>query len=100
VPLRIGGGTRLKICEALAMGKAVVSTTVGAEGLPITPGVHFMQADSEQPFADAVVSLLGNPERRRALAEAGRQLVEEKYSWTQVALAFESACAEAVDHAH
>jgi glycosyltransferase involved in cell wall biosynthesis len=100
VPLRVGGGTRLKIFEALAMGKAVVSTTVGAEGLPITPGVHFMQADDTQPFADAVISLLRDPERRRALGEAGRRLVEEQYSWTQVARAFESACTEAVHHAH
>ena len=99
VPLRIGGGTRLKIFEALAMGKAVVSTSVGAEGLPITSGVHFMQADGAQPFADAVVSLLRDPERRRALGEAGRLLVEKKYSWTQVARAFESACTEAA-HAH
>ena len=58
-----------------------------------------MQADGAQPFADAVVSLLRDPERRRALGEAGRLLVEKKYSWTQVARAFESACTEAA-HAH
>src|SRR6478736_2110447 len=50
VPLRVGGGTRLKIFEALAMGKAVVSTSVGAEGLPMTPGQHFLQADSPEDF--------------------------------------------------
>ena len=56
VPLRVGGGTRLKIFEALAMGKAVVSTSVGAEGLPLTPGEHFLQADSPDDFARAVLA--------------------------------------------
>src|SRR5205823_6594364 len=58
VPLRIGGGTRLKIFEALSMAKAVVSTTVGAEGLPLAPGRHFLQADEPAGFAEAVTSLL------------------------------------------
>ncbi|MBI3491888.1 MAG: glycosyltransferase [Acidobacteria bacterium] len=100
VPLRVGGGTRLKIFEALAMGKAVVSTSVGAEGLPIAPGVHFVQADEPRAFADAVVSLLRDPARRRALGAAGRRLVEEKYSWTQVARQFEAACTEAAQYVH
>jgi sugar transferase (PEP-CTERM/EpsH1 system associated) len=90
VPLRIGGGTRLKIFEALAMGKAVVSTAVGAEGLPLTPGVHFVSADDPALFSRAVVSLLRDPARRRALGAAGRRLVEERYSWSQVACEFES----------
>jgi glycosyltransferase involved in cell wall biosynthesis len=90
VPLRIGGGTRLKIFEALAMAKAVVSTTVGAEGLPLCHGTHFLQADEPQAFADAVIGLLQDPERRRRIGMAGRQLVEEHYSWTQVATEFES----------
>lgn len=96
VPLRIGGGTRLKIFEALAMGKAVVATTVGAEGLPVVPGEHFLQADSAAEFAQAVVALLKEPSRRHALGKAGRRLVEERYSWTQVALEFERHCAELV----
>src|SRR6266849_5368055 len=66
VPLRIGGGTRLKIFEALAMGKPVVSTTVGAEGLPLTSGRHVLLADEPAAFARAVVSLLRHPEERRA----------------------------------
>src|SRR5207247_2851983 len=61
VPLRVGGGTRLKIFEALAMGKAVVSTTVGAEGLPLVPGTHFLQADDPAEFAAAVVAALRDP---------------------------------------
>jgi sugar transferase (PEP-CTERM/EpsH1 system associated) len=101
VPLRIGGGTRLKIFEALAMGKAVVSTTIGAEGLPLTPGAHFLQADDPQDFADAVVSLLRDPARRRALGSAGRMLVASEYSWPQVAAQFEAVCREAaVNRAH
>ncbi|HSB80585.1 MAG TPA: glycosyltransferase family 4 protein [Candidatus Methylomirabilis sp.] len=90
VPLRAGGGTRLKIFEALAMGKAVVSTTVGAEGLPLVSGEHFVRADDPAEFARAVVSLLRDPARRRALGMAGRHLVEQRYSWAQVAREFET----------
>jgi glycosyltransferase involved in cell wall biosynthesis len=96
VPLRVGGGTRLKIFEALAMGKAVVSTRVGAEGLPIVSDRHFLQADSPADFARAVVSLLKDPGRRRALGMAGRRLVEERYSWTEVTGEFERHCQELV----
>jgi glycosyltransferase involved in cell wall biosynthesis len=94
VPLRVGGGTRLKILEALAMGKAVVSTTVGAEGLPLVPGEHFVAADEPADFARAVVSLLQDPRRRQALGAAGRRLVEERHSWAQVASQFEARCRE------
>lgn len=96
VPLRVGGGTRLKIFEALAMGKAVVSTTVGAEGLPLVPGEHFLRADDPAEFASAVVSLLRDPARRRALGTAGRRLVEARYAWPQVAREFEDRCKEVV----
>jgi glycosyltransferase involved in cell wall biosynthesis len=94
VPLRIGGGTRLKIFEALAMGKAVVSTSVGAEGLPLTPGQHFLQADSPEDFAKAVLALLEDVPRRRAIGEAGRRLVEARYSWKQIGREFERLCEE------
>jgi sugar transferase (PEP-CTERM/EpsH1 system associated) len=103
VPLRIGGGTRLKIFEALAMAKPVVSTTIGAEGLPVTSGEHLVLADSPDDFAHAVGSLLRDPERRRRLAEAGRALVEERFSWGRVALDFETRCRTAVEersHVH
>jgi glycosyltransferase involved in cell wall biosynthesis len=96
VPLRIGGGTRLKIFEALAMGKAVVSTRVGAEGLPISSDRHFLQADSPAAFAQAVIGLLKDADRRRALGMAGRRLVEERYSWSQVTREFEGHCQELV----
>jgi sugar transferase (PEP-CTERM/EpsH1 system associated) len=92
VPLRVGGGTRLKIFEALAMGKAVVSTTVGAEGLPVVPGHHLLLADGVQDFAHTVASLLRDPGRRQHLAFAGRRLVEERYSWARVTDALEIHC--------
>ena len=92
VPLRAGGGTRLKIFEALAMEKAVVSTTLGAEGLALTPGREFVAADDPRDFAQAVVSLLRDPARRRAMGRAGRRLVEERYSWSHVAREFEARC--------
>jgi sugar transferase (PEP-CTERM/EpsH1 system associated) len=89
VPLRIGGGTRLKIFEAMAMGKAVVSTTVGAEGLPVTNGEHVLLADEPRTFARAVVRLLRDVDRRRQLEAAARALVVEKYDWSAVAGTFE-----------
>lgn len=97
VPLRVGGGTRLKIFEALAMGKAVVSTTIGAEGLPLQDGKQFVRADDPADFAGAIVALLGDPERRRNLGEAGRALVEERHSWTLVGREFEAICQKLVD---
>jgi glycosyltransferase involved in cell wall biosynthesis len=99
VPLRIAGGTRLKIFEALAMGKAVVSTTIGAEGLPLVPGEHFLLADDPAEFAHAVVSLIRDGERRRQLGTMGRELVEARYSWRQVAREFETKCEEVITHA-
>jgi sugar transferase (PEP-CTERM/EpsH1 system associated) len=85
VPLRIGGGTRLKIFEAMSMGKAVVSTTIGAEGLPVTDGRDLVLADSPPAFADAVVRLLRNVDQRRGLEAAARRLVVERYDWAAVA---------------
>jgi glycosyltransferase involved in cell wall biosynthesis len=96
VPLRAGGGTRLKIFEALAMGKAVVSTTIGAEGLALEPGHHLDVADEADAFADTVVGLLRDSERRRALGRAGRDLVHAHYSWSIVARTFEQRCEEVV----
>jgi sugar transferase (PEP-CTERM/EpsH1 system associated) len=88
VPLRIGGGTRLKIFEAMAMGKAVVSTTVGAEGLPVQSGQNIRLADTPNDFAASVVSLLRNSDQRRRLGVSARKLVDENYSWRTVAESF------------
>jgi glycosyltransferase involved in cell wall biosynthesis len=90
----------LKIFEALAMGKPVVSTTIGAEGLPMVDGEHFIAADSPAEMARAVVSLLRDPARRKALGSAGRELVEQRHSWQRVALDFEQLCKEATSHAN
>jgi glycosyltransferase involved in cell wall biosynthesis len=91
VPLRIGGGTRLKIFEAMAMGKAVVSTTIGAEGLPVTSGRDIAIADEPQRFADAVVTLMRDAAMRERLEQAARALVVERYDWSAVANDFEDA---------
>ncbi len=91
VPLRIGGGTRLKIFEAMSMGKAVVSTTIGAEGLPVTNGRDIVIADDPKSFADAVVTLTAEPDVRRDIERAARQLVVDRYDWSAVAQDFEAA---------
>ena len=91
VPLRIGGGTRLKIFEAMSMAKAVVSTAVGAEGLPVTNARDIDLADEPSRFAHAVVRLMRDAPARRAMEAAARQLVVEKYDWSAVALDFERA---------
>lgn len=85
VPLRIGSGTRLKIFEAMAMGKAVVSTTIGAEGLPVTHGENIILSDEPAEFARHVIELLGNGSLRNQIGSAARTLVEKHYSWKQVA---------------
>jgi sugar transferase (PEP-CTERM/EpsH1 system associated) len=91
VPIRIGGGTRLKIFEAMGMGKAVVSTAVGAEGLPVTHGRDVIIADDAALFARAVVDLLKDPERRSQLGRAARGLVVSRYDWSAAAAQLEEA---------
>ena len=84
VPLRIGSGTRLKILEALAMGKAIVSTSVGAEGLDLKDGEEILVADEPTAFADAVTRLLTDSELRRRIGENGRARVERDYDWRRI----------------
>ena len=88
VPLRIGGGTRIKIFEGMAEGKPVVSTTLGAEGLPVTHEENIIIADKPGDFAGRVVALLRDSRKRELLGAAARRLVEENYSWTSVARQF------------
>ncbi len=88
VPLRIGGGTRLKIYEAMAMGKAVVSTTIGAEGLPVQHGENILIADAPEDFARQTVTLLRDAGRRNQIGVAARNLVAENYTWASVAKGF------------
>jgi glycosyltransferase involved in cell wall biosynthesis len=84
VPLRIGGGTRLKILESLALQRAVVSTRVGAEGLALENGTQILLADSAEEFCAAVQTLLDDPARREQLARAGQAQVHERYGWERV----------------
>ncbi len=84
VPLRVGGGTRLKILEAMALGTPVVSTSKGAEGLEVTPGEDILIADEPATFADAVLLLLDDPALRAKLATNGQRLVREQYGWEQI----------------
>jgi len=94
VPLRIGGGTRLKIFEAMAMEKAVVSTTVGAEGLPLTNGVELLLADEPATFADAVVRVLTDQNYAAELGRRAATVVRENFGWRQVTDRFISLCAK------
>lgn len=81
VPLLSGGGSRLKILEALASGRATVSTTVGAEGLELDGDRDLLLADGAEPFAAAALRLLDEPDLRARLTSAGRELVERRYDW-------------------
>lgn len=81
VPLLSGSGMRVKILNALSMGLPVVSTTIGAEGILVTPGKDILLADTPEEFANAVIRLLKEPELGEQLGEAGRQLMETQYSW-------------------
>ena len=89
VPVRIGGGTRLKVVEALAMGKAVVSTSLGCEGLAVRSGENVLLADDAGGFAGAIVRLLAEPQEARRMGLAGRKLVVEHYSWARACAALE-----------
>ena len=93
VPLRVGGGTRIKILEALAAARAVVSSTVGAEGLDVRDGEHLLVADEPSAFAAACARLLSDASLRLRLAEAGRRLVVERYAWSRLGGRFAELCA-------
>jgi sugar transferase (PEP-CTERM/EpsH1 system associated) len=97
VPLRIGGGTRIKIFEAMAMCKAVVSTPVGAEGLPVNHGANIVLAESPKDFAAQVVRLLRDRGERERIGRAARELVEQNYSWRSVAGVFDVVFNKVID---
>jgi len=89
VPLRLGGGTRLKIVEAMAMGKAIVSTALGAEGIEAEPGREIFIADTPEAFAGAVNRLLAEPERAAEIGKSARRLAVERYAWSSSARSLE-----------
>lgn len=96
VPIRIGGGTRLKIFEAMAMEKPIISTTVGAEGLPVTDGEELLLADTPEAFAAGLVRLLEDSDFASALGKRAARAVRERFGWEQVATSFAAACELAV----
>ncbi len=100
VPLRIGGGTRLKILEALALGTPVVSTSKGAEGLEVTPEGDILIADDPTAFAGAVLRLLDDPCLREHLATHGRRVVAEKYDWNEIGRQFNALVEDVARRSH
>lgn len=83
-PLRVGGGTRFKLLEAMAMRRAIVSTRLGAEGFEVESGREMILADTAASFADAVLDLLGDPARRAALGERGQAFARARYDWSVI----------------
>lgn len=99
VPLRIGGGTRLKALQAMALGTPVVSTSKGIEGLDVTPGRDVLVGDTPNELADLVLRVCRDWEHARSLAASARQLVAERYDWSRIGESFESVVHAAVsDH--
>jgi len=94
--LRAGGGTRLKILEAMALGRAVVSTTVGCEGLDVIDGEHLLIADSPEQFAEKTVRLLTDGALYQRIATKARQLVVTRYDWDAIARQLMQVYAEMV----
>ncbi len=100
VPLRVGGGSRLKILEALAMGKAVLSTTLGAEGLELADGEHLLLRDDAASFAAQAADMLRHPDRYAAMARSGRERVLGRYGWDGIADRLEQAWNDALGGFH
>jgi len=96
-PIVDGGGTKLKILDAMAMGKAVVSTAIGREGLQVTHGENILVADAPGKFAHEVLRVLENETLRQQLGAAGRTLVEKEYSWDVIGEHLEQAYRCAMD---
>jgi glycosyltransferase involved in cell wall biosynthesis len=92
VPLRIGGGTRLKIYEAMAMEKPIVSTSIGAEGLPVEEGKDIFLADAPETFAEAVVKLLRDENLAREIGKRAAEKVRARFGWDTVADDFAAIC--------
>lgn len=100
VPIRVGGGTRMKIYEGMAMGKAIVSTTIGAEGLPLTHDEHIYIADEEKEFAAQIIKLLKDKELRKRTGANARKYVYENFRWQKVADVFAGICKRTKSNSH
>jgi glycosyltransferase involved in cell wall biosynthesis len=92
IPLWVGSGTRIKAFEAMAMGRPVISTSLGIEGLDVADGEHFLRADSAAAFSDGILALLADASFRNRIAAAARRRMEERFSWQKVAAQFEAIC--------
>jgi glycosyltransferase involved in cell wall biosynthesis len=100
VPLRIGGGTRLKIFEAMAAQAPIVSTTIGAEGLPVVHGQNLCLADSPEAFANSCLELLNSAAERARLAQNAFEMVASQFSWEHAARIFEAILAKEAPRAN
>jgi glycosyltransferase involved in cell wall biosynthesis len=97
IPLFVGSGTRIKAFEAMAMGRPVVSTSLGIEGLDVTDGEHFLRADHAQAFATGILFLLNDADARDRIAGNARRLMEDRFSWANVAAQFETIGLDALE---
>ena len=98
VPLRIGGGTRLKIYEGMAMEKPIVSTSIGAEGLPVTNGEEIVLADTPEAFADSVINLLQDETLADEIGQRAAARVRKEFGWESVSDSFAAICERAMGH--
>ena len=96
VPMRSGGGTRLKVLDGLASGRPLVSTTMGAMGVDVTDGEQVVLADGAEAFADATVAVLDDPDRGARIGAAGRKLAEQVYDWRAIGAHLDEALRELV----
>jgi glycosyltransferase involved in cell wall biosynthesis len=96
-PIRIGGGTRLKILDALSMGRPLVSTALGVSGIGLVEGTHYLRAETAKEFVTQISRLDRDPDLRAALGRNGRSLVEQRYSWSIVARQLEAAFSQAAE---
>jgi glycosyltransferase involved in cell wall biosynthesis len=99
IPLRVGGGTRIKAFEAMAMGLPVVSTSIGIEGLDVDDGTHFLRADGAEALATATLKLVADGGLRLKLSRAARELVEARFGHRVAAEVFGRILLEAVEAA-
>ncbi len=92
IPIRVGGGTRLKVYEAMSIGTPIVSTTIGVEGLPVQDGTHYACADDAALFAQRTIDLLDDEARATSISEHAREAVEAEFSYRNAARVFTQAC--------
>lgn len=97
VPVRIGGGTRLKVVEGLSMAKPIVTTSLGCEGIDARDGEHLLVADTERAFASSILRLFDDPELSSSLARSAREMAERRYSWKLAGSRLEALHAEVAD---